>query len=116
MEEQQEGYVMPFQTEMNEHKALIEVKELSVVRKVREAQDATAELNQLKDELAALERYADDRKTPVKVWVECSEGDGKEAKTKGLCEAHYRKALRLAKKLERSRGGRTPFYGTKEQS
>lgn len=113
--EEEVSYIMPYQTEMNEHKKLIEVKELSVMRLVRDAQDATAELNKLKEELAALERYADDRKTPVKVQRECSEGDGKPVVAHGLCSRCYKRAQRLAAKIERQqRAGRSPFYGTEE--
>lgn len=107
------GYEMKVDTELSEHEKLIQVKELTVMRKVRDAQAETEELNQLKREKELLDQYRRDR-TPAQKRAEvepCSEGDGRPAKFKGLCEPCYRKAMRLAKKLEREQGGRSPFLG-----
>ena len=109
--EEQQVYEMSVEQEMSEHDKLIQIKELTVMRKVREAQAETEELNQLKREKALLDQYREDRK-PKEI-VECSEGDGRPAQTRGLCSRCYKRAQRLAKKLERARAGRTPFYGEK---
>ena len=112
MAEEQQGYEMSVEQEMSEHDKLIQIKELTVMRKVREAQTETEELNQLKREKALLDQYREDRK-PKKA-PECSEGDGRPVVAHGLCSRCYKRAQRLAKKEARKRAGRTPFYGTEE--
>lgn len=105
-----EGYEMKVETELSEHEQLIQIKELAVMRQVRLAQAVTEELNQLKREKELLEKYRQDRK-PREI-VECSEGDGRPVVAHGLCSRCYKRAQRLAAKIERQqRAGRTPFYG-----
>lgn len=108
--EEPEGYVLPVAREVQEHRDIIAVREVTVARKIKETEAEVDYLNKLKNELELLLKYQKDR-MPQPV-VECSEGDGRPAKTKGLCERCYKRALRLAKKQERlARKDRAPFYG-----